>query len=332
MKKLKEAGNALIYISHKMDEIYRLADRITVLRDGHCVGTAPVSELPRDALVRWMVGRELGERFPAKRHETPSQGVPALTVRGLSGPKLHDVSLDVRAGEILGIGGLQGAGGSELLASLFGAYGPLEQGWVEVEGKLVRIRSPRDAIRVGLAFLTNDRKATGLVLGLGIRENVSLASLKKHSRGPWVRRVSETDRAHAQRVRLGIRARSIEQEVGTLSGGNQQKVALAKWLETAPKVLLLDEPTRGVDIGAKQEIYELIRELTAHGTAVVLISTEMPELLALSDRVVVMHRGSLSAELSREHATQESVLEAAMGVGPHVIPRKPPARQEVRTS
>lgn len=308
MAKLKKQGYGLIYISHKMEEIYRLADRITVLRDGRYVGTSDASQLPRARLVQWMVGRELSEQFPARRHEIQRDAPARLKVSQVRG-----VSLQVKAGEILGIGGLQGAGGSELLATLFGADGEIASGQIEIDGKPVQIRSPRDAIAEGVAFLTNDRKATGLILSLGIRENIALASLNDLSRAGWVSTSRERERAAAQKQRLRIRSFSLEQETGTLSGGNQQKVALAKWLEIAPKILLLDEPTRGVDVGAKHEIYELIRELTAQGMAVVLISTEMPELLALSDRILVMHRGRVSAELARGQATQEKVLEAAMG-------------------
>jgi ribose transport system ATP-binding protein len=310
---LRSSGFGIIYISHKMEEIYRLADRITVLRDGGYVGTAKASELPQAELIRWMIGREMSEQFPKRKQPLEPDAQVRLEVRGLKAPKVHDVSFEVRRGEVLGIAGLQGSGNSELLNAIFGTYGDAATGTVVIDGKRIEIRSPARSIQEGLALLTNDRKATGLVLRMGIRENITLASLPRSSTLGVVRGGAENERAREQQKRLSIRASSLEQETGTLSGGNQQKVALAKWLETRPKVLFLDEPTRGVDVGAKHEIYELIHELTTLGYAIVVITSEMPELLALSDRILVMHRGQVSAEFTREQATQENIIEAAMG-------------------
>ena len=300
---LKAAGCGIIYISHKMEEIYRIADRITVLRDGVHVGTAPTAELPRAKLIHWMVGREISEQFP--RHASTLKDerlrVEHFTVPdpgGLPRPAVDDVSFAVRGGEILGIAGLQGSGNSTLFAGLFGAYGRKVRGEVLLDGKTFSVRSPRHAITHGLGYLTNDRKTSGLVLEMDIVKNITLASIPQYSPGLWLR----------------IRAASLYQHVGSLSGGNQQKVVLAKWLEIGPKVLLLDEPTRGVDVGAKHEIYELMNTWTNNGIAVVLITSEMPELLAMSDRILVMHRGRITAQFTAEEATQEAILDAAMGL------------------
>jgi ribose transport system ATP-binding protein len=310
---LKTLGYGIIYISHKMEEIYQLADRITVLRDGAVVGTAKAKDLPKQELIRWMIGREMNDQFPRRGVPLPTESPERICVTGFSAPGVREVSFHVRAGEVLGLAGLQGSGNSELLNAVFGTYGRKVSGEVRLGGKRTPVRSPSHSIRSGLALLTNDRKATGLVLGMGIRENITLASMRAVSRGGWVSRKKERTRAEAMKRKLSIRATSIEQEAGALSGGNQQKVALAKWLETGPQVLFLDEPTRGVDVGAKHEIYELIHGLTEQGMAVVLITSEMPELLSLSDRIMVLHRGRVTAEFARGEATQENVLEAAMG-------------------
>ncbi|MFP4501296.1 MAG: sugar ABC transporter ATP-binding protein [Candidatus Hydrogenedentota bacterium] len=315
---LKARGCGIIYISHKMEEIYTVADRISVLRDGRYVGTADAGELPRSELIHWMVGRKVDERFP--RHAANRGGV-LLDVKdftvpdpgGRPNPAVDGVSLAVHAGEVLGVGGLQGSGASALFAGLFGAYGRAVAGEVMLDGQPFTPVSPRQSIRAGLALLTNDRKRNGLVPGMDIVRNVTLASIPRYSRGWLLREGMEARAAARQKGVFGIRAASLRQEVGTLSGGNQQKVVLAKWLETRPKVLLLDEPTRGVDVGAKHEIYELINQWTAQGIAVLLITSEMPELLALSDRVIVMHRGRITAAFEQGEATQPDVLAAAMG-------------------
>ncbi len=315
---LRQSGCAIVYITHRMEEIYRIGDRITVLRDGNLVGTAPVSELPRDELVRWMVGRELGEQFP--RHAA-HLGRERLRVEhftlpdpeGLRRPVVQDVSFIARAGEILGLAGLYGSGASELLAGLFGVYGGLAHGSVWLDGEPFQPGSPSRAIGQGMALLTNDRKTTGLVLGMSIANNVTLASIPKYSPGTWLQQGRELRTAERHQATFGLRAAGLDLPVETLSGGNQQKVVLAKWLETEPRVLLLDEPTRGVDVGAKRDIYQLMDRWTSEGYAIVLITSEMPELLAMSDRIIVMHRGQVTAEFSRGEATQEAVLHAAMG-------------------
>lgn len=319
---LKRRGCGIIYISHKMEEIYRLADRITVLRDGRHVGTAPATDCPGPRLIQWMIGRELTEQIPPRSATaTPAGAPPRLAVQGLRVPHrdparpdtVRDFSVEVRPGEIVGLAGLQGSGCSELFQGLFGADGPVCTGSVRLDGAPFRPESPARSIRAGLAWLTADRKGTGLVLGMSISENVNLASLPRVSPGGWLRPDREQARAAQQRDALRIRLASLDQPVGTLSGGNQQKVVLAKWLETQPKVLLLEEPTRGVDVGAKHEIYTLMNQWTAAGMAILLISTEMPELLGLSDRILVLHRGEITARLARGEATPEKILAAAMG-------------------
>lgn len=320
LEKLKKRGCGIIYISHKMDEIYRLADRITVLRDGRHIGTELASELPEKKFIQWMIGRELKELLSSR---TASLGKVMLRTRGISVSNpittngrswlVKDVSFELRAGEIVGLAGLQGSGNTELLNALFGSFGPRITGQIELNGKPFGARNPAHSIKSGLALLTNDRKHTGLILGMSAKENITLASVAKISPKGWFARDREERLAEKWRRELRIRLRSLDQEAGSLSGGNQQKLALAKWLETKPKVLLLDEPTRGVDVGAKQEIYDLLGRLASEGIAIALISTEMPELLALSDRVLVMHQGRMTAELSRVEATQERVLRAAMG-------------------
>ena len=316
--KLKQNGCGIIYITHKMEEIYRIADRITVLRDGKYIGTAKASELNQPKLIQWMVGRELNQQFPRHRAEA---GAVRLTVKDFSVadpagkpiPAVSNISFKVSAGEILGVAGLQGSGNSELLNGLFGTYGRKTTGDVELDGKPYCPAAPADAIENGLSLLTNDRKVTGLVLGMSIIHNATLAALKKYSPFCWLRPAKEFQSASEQGKSLNLKAASLSMPVSNLSGGNQQKVAIAKWIETEPKVFLLDEPTRGVDIGAKHEIYELMNKWTKQGIAIVLITSEMPELLAMSDRIIVMHRGRITAEFTAGVATQEKILCAAMG-------------------
>jgi ribose transport system ATP-binding protein len=315
---LKARGCGIVYITHKMEEIERLADRITVLRDGRLVGSAPAAEVPTDRLIQWMIGRDVDQQFP--RH-APHRGAERLRLEGFrvvparraARPVVDGVSLSVHAGEILGLGGLQGSGATEMLRALFGGFDGHVGGQVLLNGKAVRFRKPADAIRGGVALLTNDRKATGLVLSMSLVANATLADLPRLSPGGWRRPAREGAAATELAGTLNLRAASLDMEAGELSGGNQQKVALAKWLQTRPQLLLLDEPTRGIDVGAKREIYQLMNQWTARGIAIMLITSEMPELLAMSDRIVVLHRGRITAELSGPQATAEAVLAAAMG-------------------
>ena len=318
VERLRAQGRGIVYITHRMEEILSLADRITVLRDGRLIGSAPAAEVPERKLIAWMIGREMNEQFPphAARASSEVMRVEGMTVHkhDRSGrPLVEDVSFAVRRGEVLGIGGLQDSGASALFLGIFGAAAGRTEGRVFVDGREAALRDPSDAISKGVALLTNDRKATGLILPLSVSANLCSASLGRLSKLGWRRPRLETAMALEMGRALRIKAASYEMEVGNLSGGNQQKVALGKWLATDPKILLLDEPTRGVDVGAKHEIYQLMDEWTSRGIAILLITSEMPELLALSDRILVMHRGRITAELSREEATAERVLEAAMG-------------------
>jgi ABC-type sugar transport system ATPase subunit len=322
IQSLKQRGCCVFYITHKMEEIERIADRVTVLRDGQWVGTAPAAELPAAKLIHWMVGRDLGDQFPRRAaHPGPERmrlEKFAVYSSGLfARPAAENVSLTVRAGEVVGLCGLQGSGASELLLGLFGAYGAATRGSFFLENKQRRFTSPRQAIEAGVALLTNDRKATGLVLSLSITANSTLAGLRALSPGGWRRPARERQAAKAATEPMHLRAASFDNEVGTLSGGNQQKVALAKWLQTRPRLLLLDEPTRGIDVAAKREIYQLVEHWTAEGIAILLITSEMPELLTLSDRVLVLHRGRVTAEFSRNQASPEAILAAAMGKAGH---------------
>jgi ABC-type sugar transport system ATPase subunit len=312
---LRAHGCAVVYITHRMEEIERVADRVTVLRDGRRIGSAPASEVPEPLLVRWMAGREAAEPF---RRVTPELGrerlrADELSVRSRGRTVVDGVSLEARAGEIVGLAGLQGSGASEVLLALFGGVAGSAATRLRIDGEEAVLDGPRDAIALGIALLTNDRHGTGLVLPLSVTANLTLPSLERLSpRG--VRRPARERATAAELIgRLGIRAASPAMPVGRLSGGNQQKVALGKWLPVAPRVLLLDEPTKGVDVGAKREIYQILDRFTADGGAVVLASSDLPELLALSDRIVVLHRGRVTARLDRSQATPEAVLQAAMG-------------------
>jgi ribose transport system ATP-binding protein len=321
---LQNEGVTMIYISHKLDEIFRVADGITVLRDGQYVGTRRAGETDEAELIRMMVGRPLGELFPESA--PPGENAEALRVEGLGlrsgeqtgGPNvggeraLDDISFTLRRGEIVGVAGLMGAGRTELLETLFGVHDPDRvRGRVFVNGRERRIRSPREALGAGLALVTEDRKNKSLVLPLSVGYNTTLAALGRFVSRGLLQPAREDAAVREQMGRLRIKASGPATPVETLSGGNQQKVVLAKCLLTGPNVLLLDEPTRGIDVGAKAEIYALIRQLAAGGTAILMASSELPEILALSDRILVLSEGRLTAELARAEATQERILEAA---------------------
>jgi ABC-type sugar transport system ATPase subunit len=306
--RLRDEGVAVLYVSHRLPEIFRIADRVTVLRDGAVVGTRVVEQTTDDELVSMMVGRDLTNMF-ARQSRDPGDVV--LSVRNLGNDDVTDVSFDVRAGEVVGIAGLVGAGRSELAHAIIGNE-PLGTGQVLIDGKRVRIRSPRDAIRAGIGFAPEERKAQALLMHRSVRDNISLAVLRRISVAHVVRRGEERRVASSYVNRLNVRTPSLEQPVANLSGGNQQKVVLARWLARKPRVLILDEPTRGVDVGAKAEIYHVINDLAADGIAVVVISSELPEILALADRVLVMRAGRITGELSRSDATEERILALAM--------------------
>lgn len=305
---LTAKGVGIIYISHKMDEIFRIADRITVLRDGELIRTDDASELDEKALITAMVGRGLDDVFP--KRQVPI-GAPVLTVSDWAvDERIRGIDLEVRAGEILGIGGLVGAGRSELVESLFGMR-PHRSGRIEKDGRQITIRRPADAIGHGIALITEDRKRTGLNLEGSVAANIALPSLGRLFGDGLVRPRAESRLAEKHIARLGIRTPSAARRCATLSGGNQQKVVLAKWLETDPDVIVLDDPTRGIDIGAKRDIYELIGELVEQGKAVILISSEMGELLGLSDRVIVLAEGRMTGALEKSEFSQEAVMELA---------------------
>jgi L-arabinose transport system ATP-binding protein len=308
IRRLRDDGVAIVYVSHRMPEIFTIADRVAVLRDGRFVGDRLVSQTDNSELVRMMVGRNLAEMFVRDPHEP---GEVMLSIRGLVTDDVRDVSLQVRAGEVVGLGGLVGAGRSELALAAVGAV-PIHQGSIEVAGDALRLRGPADALRAGIGLAPEERKAQALLLRRSIRDNISLAILGRLTKSHVVRRQAERDLALRHVDQLSIRASSIEQEVATLSGGNQQKVVLARWLARRPKVLILDEPTRGVDVGAKAEIYSIINDLAAQGMALLVISSEMPELLGLCDRIVVMQGGRVTGEVTRAEATEERVLALAM--------------------
>lgn len=318
IRTLKKQGVAIVYISHKLDEIYAVADRVTVLRDGRYVGTRDTAGVTRDELVAMMVGRELNELYPKAPART---GEVTLEVENLSAGRpgrpsewaLRDISFQVRAGEILGIAGLLGSGRTEIATALFGAWEGPVTGRVIIRGQEGIPRSPGEAIARGLALVTEDRKLSGLVLGMTSGENISLASLKALSRWGVVNSRSEASLVDRFIRELRIKVAGPQQAVGTLSGGNQQKVVVAKWLATAPRVLVLDEPTRGIDVGAKAEIYQLMNDLAARGVAILMISSELPEVLAMSDRVLVMHQGRVAGVLTRAEATQERIMSCATG-------------------
>lgn len=306
---LRAEGVAIIYISHRMDEVFRAADRITVLRDGQHIETRAATEFDEPTLIRLMVGRELDA---TARREPTASPEPMLEVDALNLPgHFVDIGFTVKRGEVLGLAGLMGAGRTEVLNALYGLV-PAASGSIRVEGQAVRIRQPADALRHGIAMVTEDRKVSGLVPRLSVEQNLTLAGLRRCCRGPWISKAAEARTAQEAVAAFGIRARNQTQPVNQLSGGNQQKVVVAKALLTRPKVLLLDEPTRGIDVGAKAEIYALIDRLAREGIAIVLVSSELPELLRLSDRLLVLCEGRITAELDPRKAAQETILHHAM--------------------
>jgi inositol transport system ATP-binding protein len=314
IRELRGRGVSIVYITHKMDEVFDVCDEVTVLRDGRYVGTSPIGALTHDLLIRRMVGRELVDMFSKER--TPV-GEVVLEVRGYSGKRFRDVSFDVRRGEIFGVAGLMGAGRTELLETVFGVH-PRSAGELRLHGRRVEIREPADSIRHGLALLTEDRKLSGLYLNATVRDNISIANLLRYLTGPFVRFRKVNADCERMREALRIKTPSLLQRVKHLSGGNQQKVVLSRWLLTEPEILILDEPTRGIDVGAKAEIYRLMVELARSGKAIVMISSELPEVLGMCDRVMVMHEGDKVGELMRGEATQERILEMATGLAPAV--------------
>ena len=311
MGELKARGVTQLFVSHRMGEIFTLCDTVTVLRDGQHVATQPADALTEATLVRQMIGRELGEYFST--HATSPRGAEYLRVERLTSPgHFRDISFTVHAGEVVGLAGLVGAGRSEIARAIFG-LDRNATGDVHVRGKQVRIRSPRDAMKLGIGLVPEDRKRQGLVLGMRTRENATLPTLTRFARSGWINRRAETTAVQSSFARVALRT-GAEVAVSSLSGGNQQKVVLSKWLTAASDLLILDEPTRGVDVGAKAELHAWIDQRAAEGAAILLISSELPELLTLSSRILVLRDGALRGEVSREQATQDGLLRLMAGL------------------
>ena len=309
IRALKAEGKGIIYITHKMNELFEIADEVSVFRDGHYIATKPSAEVTRDDIIRMMVGREITQMFPK---ETVPIGDVVLSVRGLTLSKVfRDVSFDVRAGEILGLAGLVGSGRSNVAETIFGVT-PADAGQIFINGQEVKITSPAVAMRHGMAFLTEDRKETGCFLLLDIQDNAQMAVLQnRYVNFGFVQQSKLTRDATAMANRLRVRTPDMHERILNLSGGNQQKVLICRWLMTNPKILILDEPTRGIDVGAKAEIHRLISQLASQGVAVIMISSEMPEVLGMSDRILVLHEGRATGILDRKDADQVKIMELA---------------------
>jgi len=310
IESLKAKGVSIVYISHRMEEIFQLCDRITILRDGQYVGTENIKDITMDGVVQMMIGREIGERYPQRDAKI---GEEVIRVEGLTHEKMfRDVNFSVRAGEVLGVSGLMGAGRTEIMQAIFGNL-PIVSGKVFIEGKEVHIKNPKQAIEAGIGFITEDRKTEGLLLEKSIAENIELCNLGKVSKNSVL-----SKHKGAALVKKGIEEFRIkcfgpDHECNNLSGGNQQKVVLAKWIYTDPKILILDEPTRGVDIGAKAEIYSVINDMAARGVAVIMVSSELPEVLGMSDRIMVVHEGHVTGIIDGKTADQAKVMTLATG-------------------
>lgn len=316
IRRLRGEGKGIIYITHRMEEIFKIADRLTVMRDGQYIGTVKAAETSKDEIIRMMVGRDMSEQYPKDPTE---KGEVALEVKNLTYTppmgsfrrSLKNISLKVRHGEVLGIAGLAGAGRSEFFECLAGVHHGDTRGEIIIEGRPVTIKTPADAIRAGISFATEDRKGSGLVLQRSIGENMSLPLLKKFSSMFFMKHQEEKKVWQEQMEALRVKAPSYKTLASSLSGGNQQKVVLARWLMTHPKILLLDEPTRGIDVGAKAEIYQLINNLAKQGMAIIVVSSELPEVIGISDRIVTFCEGELTGEFMQENATQEKLLQSA---------------------
>jgi len=318
IRQLRDEGVGVVHISHRLEELKRISDRVTVMRDGQYIATVDTKDAPIDRIISMMVGRTIYEGAP----EIPDTADPAvvLDVRGLNrGRSVRDVSFTLRRGEILGFAGLVGAGRTEVARAIFGADHP-DSGTIQVHGRTAHINSPADAVRLGIGYLSEDRKRYGLALGMDVEANIVLATLRRFLRALWRVDFRRTRATAEQRVRLlGIKTPSLGQKVRNLSGGNQQKVVIAKWLTADTEVLIFDEPTRGIDVGAKSEIYHLLNELSRQGKAIIMISSELPEILRMSHRVVVMCEGRITGELSGAEATQEKIMTFATMRAPAVV-------------
>lgn len=311
INRLKKSGVGIVYISHRMEEIFQISDEITVMRDGLSIDTVPTDQTNVDEVVRKMVGREISDYYPEKNAEI---GEVVFTVNNLSSANgdYQDISFSVKSGEIVGFSGLMGAGRTEIMRGIYG-IDKIESGNLLLEGKEKKIHSPAQSIANGIGFLTEDRKEEGLILDFSIEDNISLPTLQEFVKHGFIDKKIEDDFSELLMKRLLIKAQSTQDVVGDLSGGNQQKVVLAKWIGIGPKVLILDEPTRGVDVGAKREIYQLMNELAERGVAIIMVSSDLPEILGVSDRVIVIHEGHIAGELLKQEATQEKIMTLATG-------------------
>lgn len=311
INKLRESGKSIVYISHRLNEIFQICDYVTVLRDGQFIDECLVSDIDEDKLIELMVGRKLTEQYPRLKVDL---GEEVLKVENLTNKFIKDVSFSVRKGEILGVAGLMGAGRTELAKSIYGAIA-LDSGLIYIDGNQVSIKSSHDAINKGISYVSEDRKKDGLVLSMDVKKNMSLSALEKFSNAiGFIDMKSETKEAEDYVEKISIKTPSLKQKIKNLSGGNQQKVSISKSLMTAPKVLILDEPTRGVDVGAKKEIYDLMNTFKKEGMSIIMISSEIPEILGLSDRIMVVHEGSISGILENDNVTQEDIMRLAVGV------------------
>lgn len=310
IKSLRKKGVSIVYISHRMEEIFELCDRITVLRDGAYIDTKYIKDINMDDIVQMMIGRTIGERFPKRDVKV---GEEVIRVEGLTSGKLFkNVSFSVRAGEVMGVSGLMGAGRTEIMQAIFGNI-PAESGKIFIEGKEVTIKNPRQAIAAGIGFITEDRKTEGLLLEKSIAENIEIANLKKVSKNSVLSKAKQKEIVKRGIEEFRIKCFGPDHECNNLSGGNQQKVVLAKWIYTDPKILILDEPTRGVDIGAKKEIYSVINDMAARGVAVIMVSSELPEVLGMSDRIMVVHEGKVTGIVEASEVDQAKVMTLATG-------------------
>ncbi|MED1468532.1 sugar ABC transporter ATP-binding protein [Bacillus salipaludis] len=308
IRSLQAKGVSIIYISHKMDEIFKICDELTVFRDGQYIGTKSAKEIDENTLIQMMVGREIKQVFHKEKAEL---GEVILAVKNLSRKgKFQNVNFELRKGEILGIAGLMGAGRTEVIESIFG-IDPPDTGEIYIKGKKVKMKNPQDAIKNKIALLTEDRKLTGAFLPLSIKENMIISNINRFLKGGYINNREVKEKCNEQVELLNIKTPHLDQLIMNLSGGNQQKVLLARWLLNDPDILILDEPTRGVDVGAKSEIHKLMSKLAQQGKAIIMISSEMPEILGMSDRIIVMHEGDKKGELGREEANQEKILEIA---------------------
>jgi rhamnose transport system ATP-binding protein len=309
-RRLRDQGTALVFISHRLEELFALADRVTILRDGNYIGTRMIDNVTREELIRMMVGRSLDSLYPK---EDADIGDVVLEVRNLTIPgQFEDISFEVRAGEILGVYGLVGAGRTEIARAIFGTE-PAMSGQIVIHGKPMTIRSPQQAMDLGIAYVPEDRKMHGLILPMSISQNITLSILSRFATATWINQQEENSAAQELARQLSVKAAGVWQKAAELSGGNQQKVVISKWLATKPRILILDEPTRGIDVGTKSEVHQLLSQLAADGVAIVMISSELPEILGMSDRILVIREGHVGGQFDREEATQEKLIHVITG-------------------